>query len=906
MAFNTHYTRFTYQQMIDDFTNRLKSDERFKKLSAASIYQMFMEMLTGTMDMTNFYMQRVAEEGFIDTAKLDSSIIKHAKTLGYCPKKPTPAEAEIQIVIKGPLPAELKPGATIYFSQEDTKLSFNNNPFMLSTDYSYTFSEDDIRQGQSSTWSKTLVFSKKSEDMKYLTLAGVKYYKAGNVEPIKCFQAEFTDVEIKGTANLRKLGKNYQYYDINDLDFSNWYGRRDPHSYTYGRYKKYSGYTKVGIGRTKEEAFNESETSKPNLFDIEDYSIYLNPDVLAYENTDKQTGPLKVCAITTNSDKTTRIQFGDGTIVRNGLVSADENIYVRYLKTKGSKANAVGTTGSVIQCPTNFVATQPGSIVDMSGNIQILFNSDITNGTDFESAQSIKNQAPKYYAAAGRLITKGDFEAYFNSLTAPVKVKNASAWAQEDVEELFEGGHTTYKYLQNIILYCIASSTYNINGKLNSYRNVLDDDDESFGAFTVYGSGTTYLNHLADYIKLLLSFDSFNAVQYENNPTQQWQKNVKKIRENAKDRMMLGTKIYAMPPFVQYYDVVGTVEIDSLAKLQDYKIEVENKIYEWLEESTTFGTPIYKASLIKFFNERPETKSVNLDIKVSDLIKATDKTFIFKPNRFNELYSINRNLPGAPTYTKTNGFSNYNTITIPKVDANGATIDVSAFQGKNISVRLYTGGQFYNEFQFTPYDVSETATNFILSMYGYQTAGVNSLSADATFYITIAASDDFASTSQFSTSNAKAYKLTTAQTAAVQQEIENWINNANVVNTAERPIVLPYFVESMNKTTREEVITRVGAVQSGYETELTEKAFWQYMVPLIISKYYNSTYTDMNNESVDGDKWNAITNLIIDLYKLMKGTFCDSVLDDNNNIVNYSMDNELPVIRLNITYKYRA
>ena len=329
MAFNTHYTRFTYQQMIDDFTNRLKSDERFKKLSAASIYQMFMEMLTGTMDMTNFYMQRVAEEGFIDTAKLDSCIIKHAKTLGYCPKKPTPAEAEIQIVIRGPLPVELKPGATIYFAQEDTKLSFNNNPFMLSTDYSYTFSEDDIRQGQSSTWSKTLVFSKKSDDMKYLTLAGVKYYKAGNVEPIKCFQAEFTDIEIKGTANFRKLGKNYQYYDINDLEFSNWYGRRDPHSYTYGRYKKYSGYTKVGIGRTKEEAFNESETEKPNLFDIEDYSIYLNPDVIAYEVTDKQSGPLNVCSITTNSDKTTRIQFGDGTIVRNGLVSNDENIYVR-------------------------------------------------------------------------------------------------------------------------------------------------------------------------------------------------------------------------------------------------------------------------------------------------------------------------------------------------------------------------------------------------------------------------------------------------------------------------------------------------------------------------------------------------------------------------------------------------
>ena len=59
MAFNTHYTRFTYQQMIDDFTNRLKSDERFKKLSAASIYQMFMEMLTGTI----MSMRRTASPG---------------------------------------------------------------------------------------------------------------------------------------------------------------------------------------------------------------------------------------------------------------------------------------------------------------------------------------------------------------------------------------------------------------------------------------------------------------------------------------------------------------------------------------------------------------------------------------------------------------------------------------------------------------------------------------------------------------------------------------------------------------------------------------------------------------------------------------------------------------------------
>ena len=175
---NTEYTRFTYQQLIEDFQTRLRADERFRNLSAASIYQMFMEMLTGTMDETNFFMQRVAEEGFIDTARLDSSIIKHAKNLGYSPIRPTPAECEVAIKIKGPLPKGLQAGATVFFTQEDAELTFNNNKYMLSSDYSYTFDEEDIREGQSSTWSKTLVFAKNSTAMKYWVLGGIKMYNS--------------------------------------------------------------------------------------------------------------------------------------------------------------------------------------------------------------------------------------------------------------------------------------------------------------------------------------------------------------------------------------------------------------------------------------------------------------------------------------------------------------------------------------------------------------------------------------------------------------------------------------------------------------------------------------------------------------------------------------------------------
>ena len=171
-----NYTRINYQDMLEDFTARLRNDERFKNMSSASIYYLFMELLTGTFDMTNFYMQRTAEEGFIDTAKLDSSVIKHGKNLGYNPIRNTPAEAEIQITIKGPLPYGLTPGATIYFSQDETDLSFDNNKFILNTDYSYKVTKDDIEAGQSATWSKTLTYSVPVDSMKYLELQDVKMY----------------------------------------------------------------------------------------------------------------------------------------------------------------------------------------------------------------------------------------------------------------------------------------------------------------------------------------------------------------------------------------------------------------------------------------------------------------------------------------------------------------------------------------------------------------------------------------------------------------------------------------------------------------------------------------------------------------------------------------------------------
>lgn len=898
---NHSYVRITYQQMLEDFTARLKNDPRFKNMSSASIYNLFIETLVATADMTNYYIERTAEEAFIDTAKLDSSVIKHGKNLGYNPIRNTPAEAEIAVVIRGPLPQSLMATqtATIYFPQEEMELTYNGKKYILNTDYSYTLNRDDIEKGQSSTWSKTLYFSKPADSVHYIELSGEKYFNDATLTPIKVFQGEVKVETIYGVSNTSKLGKAYQFYDINNIKFSNWYGQRDPNGWYKNQFYKKNSWCKVGIGKNQDEAFADE-----NLYDIEDVSIYLNSEV---QKEKIDTNVLNVCSLTTNSDKTIRLRFGDGVNVSNGLNTEDQNIYVQYIECDGADANKVGTTNSELKINNQIWATFAGSTpIDMSSNIKLVFNSDIANGVDFEDQQSIKNNAPLYFASNSKLVTKQDFISYFKGLSTPIRVKNAIAWGQDEIEN---GGTTTYKYIQNCICYCIAASLYNTKSTVYSPINVLTDGSTNqSGVFSVYGTSNNYLEHLSDFLKYLWSYDSFNSVQYTPNPSEQWLKNIKTIRENAEPRMIMNSKLYSFPPIVQYYDVVGTVTVNSLSKLQEYKRDVENEIYKWLDNNCNFGTKIYKSDIIKFFNKRPETSYVDLDIRVSDIIKAQDVNRVYNVRttnlqdifQYSEDYDIAAN--GSGGYNQDEDFVYFNRVRIPKTDNAGGVINIDNLKKKSMKITLNNTETFTTTF-FTNDGIYETESDIYLTFDGCQKISkAIEIDNNSKLIVTVSYANDFYSTSNFSTSNAFNYGLDNANVVALEKFVKEWVQNAQEVKRASRAIPLPYFVTAMGTNTREETIMRKGILQNTYADQLTEKAFWMYLIPAIIERFYPKL--DLANENVNGENWIKIDNLIRDLYTQFKATFCDSILDDNNNIVNFSMENELPVVRLNITYKY--
>lgn len=907
---NKNYTRITYQQMLEDFTARLKNDPRFKNMSSASIYNLFMEMLVATADMTNYYMERTAEEAFIDTAKLDSSVIKHGKNLGYNPIRNTPAEAEIAVVLRGPLPQALmasQGGAVIYFPQEEMELTYNGKKYILNTDYSYTLNRDDIEKGQSSTWSKTLYFSKPADSVNYIELSGEKLYNDATLIPIKVFQGEVKVETIYGVSNTSKLGKSYQFYDIDNIKFSNWYGQRDPNGWYKDQFFKKNSWCKVGIGKNQDEAFADE-----NLYDIEDVSIYLNSEVQKEKIGDDI---LNVCSLTTNSDKTIRLRFGDGVNVSNGLNKEDQNIYIQYIECDGADANKVGTTNSELKINNKIWATFAGSTpIDMSSNVKLVFNSDIANGVDFEDQQSIKNNAPLYFSSNNKLVTKQDFVSYFKGLSTPIRVKNAIAWGQDEIEDFENGGNTTYKYIQNCICYCIAASLYNTKSTVYSPINVLTDSSTNqSGVFSLYGTSNNYLAHLTDFLKYLMSYDSFNTIQYMSNPTEQWLKNIKTIRDNAEPRMIMNSKMYSFPPIVQYYDVVGTVTVNSLSKLQEYKRDVENEIYKWLDNNCNFGTKIYKSDIVKFFNKRPETSYVDLDVRVSDIIKAQDVKYTYNVQTTDIskilYYNSNNDRTRNGVDIESDNYI-YNVIKLPITDSAGAELNIDSLKNKGIRFILNSykdkeenGYSDIYEANIYATDVYRTENNIFINFNGYNEISKSiKLGPKSLIKLIVSYGDDFYSTSNFSTSNAYQYGLTTASVKSLETFVSDWVNNSNTINEVNRAIPLPYFVSSLGINTREETIMRKGVLQDSYKTQLTEKAFWMYLVPAIISKYYSRV--DFSEEDITGETWSKIDNLVSDLYSQFKATFCDSILDDNNNIVNFSMDNELPVVRLKITYKY--
>ena len=594
------YASMTFSEIVSQIKDRLKNDPRFVNFSESAIAQTVLEIFAGVGDMANFYIERRAEENFLDTARLKSSVISLSKSIGYVPVRPIPANANIKIILKGPLPEETLAGMTIPFNRKEVNLRFNGYNFLLSKTYSYTITQDDVNSGIGNpNYRKIIEYS--VDDINNVTINDSGNIPIEDAVPINVIQAEYKTFVLQGDSVEAKPGQKFQAYTIEDKEFSNFYGTEDvSYDYENDEYQLNVGYTQVGFGINEAEAFNDN-----NLYEISRRSILTQTTTLDYAKT---SAVPNVCLIESMPNQSIKIGFSDGVIATIGLKDSGQNLYVKYLSTKGSQPNKVGVKEQKLSTNNSFML---GGMFDITSNLEFRFNGNIINGSDFESIESMKQNAPGIFAALDRLTTKQDYISYLKSLTSPIDVRNALAWGEQEECEL--KGRQAIKELFNIVLYSVLGTLYNISDTAaveSSVRKIGDTvaPETIHNADSLWGSG-------ADYFKL--NNDPVFAIGEQELLTVNDPISIVNTKLNRKGQIT--TRAFSIQPIIQYLNLGGKVYVNKLQSLENVKRKVNNALYAYFDNKADFNTPIYKSNVLEIIESFSEVLYADVNFSTMDL-----------------------------------------------------------------------------------------------------------------------------------------------------------------------------------------------------------------------------------------------------------------------------------------------
>jgi hypothetical protein len=425
------YANLDYSDIVTQILNTIANNPKFANLKESAITQTLVEIFAAATSLNNYYIERRAEECYFDTAKLRSSVILLARQLGYNPIRPIPAKTTLKIVMSGNF---VDSNGNVLFNSGDlvqiplhSVFTYNGNNYILQNTFTYTVTSQDstnmLIQGED--FSKELIVDDYKNDITLL-------------------QGEIKEKIIDGATNPL-FGQKFQVYKIEDTTFSNYYGTGEDLN---------PPLTRIWVGNTKS---NSTEY-------LIDRRSLINWQTINNANFNENSSPLKICVVRTAVTEDIEIKFGDGKYADYGALTSQDNIYVQYLGTIGSKANESGAINKDITFSGN-VYNKNG--VDITSNFQFKLNSNIIGGADLESIDSIKNNAPGIYYALDRLVSKKDYVNFLKTMTSPIVVKNALAWGEQ--EEIYSKNLTgdltddrvvALNQLYNVVFFTCLGSLY--------------------------------------------------------------------------------------------------------------------------------------------------------------------------------------------------------------------------------------------------------------------------------------------------------------------------------------------------------------------------------------------------------------------------------------------------------------
>jgi len=97
-----NYVDYDFDNLVIQLQNRLKERKAWQDVYKSSTGQMLIEFYAYIANLCLFYIERRAEEGYLDTAKLRSSVVNLVKLINYLPKRKTSSLGLLTFSISSP------------------------------------------------------------------------------------------------------------------------------------------------------------------------------------------------------------------------------------------------------------------------------------------------------------------------------------------------------------------------------------------------------------------------------------------------------------------------------------------------------------------------------------------------------------------------------------------------------------------------------------------------------------------------------------------------------------------------------------------------------------------------------------------------------------------------------------
>jgi len=608
MAGKLGYSKLTYNDIVNQITSRLNADAEFQTFREASMAKTMLELFSGIGDMVNYYIERRAEESYLETAKLRSSVIQLSKQLGYIVQRPIPANASMSMTLIGDDAAWSGVVAGDSFQLPIySSFTYNGNNFTLKNVYTYTFTADDIANLVDPTYTKTIQYGLFNNEDNYFLYKDEDLVDESDLITIDMIQAERKYYFIEGTTN-EQLGKKFQVYNIPDDTFSNIYGSSD---YDIPL-------TKIAASNHAANIFDPTTAVTPTS--AYEYTVDRRSLLQIGQSLGIDAAATKVCLLRTNMDETIDLVFGDDVYAALGATSDNNNISIQYLSTLGSKGNNIGVVGAKVTY--NDTITTVGS-VDITSQIEFNLTTDIVGGADMEETASIQLNAPSIYYSLDRCVTPGDYVAYLKTLTSPIIVRNAIAWGEQE-----EGGASApIEKLFNVALFSCFGELYRYNsvkdewsakdsdtGTGGEMADAVIDDVDLFGNSP---GGSAIPDHHYFYM-IVASGSPGSARDLQTAHLANATSKLGIVYTNLKTRSQMTVRNVYVSPIIQEFSLQGTIFINKMADASQLSIDIKNGIYSFLNTNADFNTPIYLSNLIDIVEDNQGVLYSNLELVPTD------------------------------------------------------------------------------------------------------------------------------------------------------------------------------------------------------------------------------------------------------------------------------------------------